>query len=203
MDPGGLGRAYGPSALVHLPFWRAEGKSHAWGLLKHWPTHSGSPSHNSCMEFEQVQTVLRSHHADQHPKGVLTVKSTPLLPRPPTVTITLPVVAPAGTCTLMLVLLQELTVADTPLSVTVLVPCEVPKFVPSNDNPHLNRALRNRNAADARRSALCDRQRRDCRPHCQDIGEILHTSLLCHISSNRLIVISLRFNSYRNNVRVH
>ena len=60
-----------------------------------------------------------------------TVKLTPLLATPPTVTTTFPVVAPAGTGTTMLVALQLLiVVAVVPLNVTVLVPCVDPKFVP-------------------------------------------------------------------------
>jgi len=62
--------------------------------------------------------------------GVVTVKSTPLLATPPRVTTTLPVVAPFGTGTTMLVALQLVGVADVPLKVTVLVPCEAPKLVP-------------------------------------------------------------------------
>ena len=50
-----------------------------------------------------------------------TVKLPPLLPTP-TVTITFPDVAPLGTVTAMLVLLQLVTVAFVPLKVTVLVP---------------------------------------------------------------------------------
>src|SRR5499433_1031586 len=60
----------------------------------------------------------------------VTVKLTPLLARPPTVTTTLPVVAPAGTVTAMLVLPQVVAVAAVPLKVTVLLPCVAPKFVP-------------------------------------------------------------------------
>jgi hypothetical protein len=59
-----------------------------------------------------------------------TVKFTPLVATPPTVTSTLPVVAPVGTDVAMLVALQDVTVAAVPLNVTVLVPCEDPKFVP-------------------------------------------------------------------------
>ena len=60
-----------------------------------------------------------------------TVKLTPLLATPPTVTTTFPVVAPAGTGTTMLVALQlVIVVAVVPLNVTVLVPCVAPKFVP-------------------------------------------------------------------------
>ena len=47
----------------------------------------------------------------------------PLLATPPTVTTTLPVVAPAGTGTTMLVADQVVGVAVVPLKVTVLVPC--------------------------------------------------------------------------------
>ena len=62
--------------------------------------------------------------------GTTTVKFTALLARPPTVTTTLPVVAPVGTGTAMLVALQLVGVAVVPLKVTVLVPCVAPKFVP-------------------------------------------------------------------------
>ena len=62
--------------------------------------------------------------------GTVTVKLTPLLATPPTVTTTLPVVAPVGTGTAMLVALQLVGVAAVPLNVTVLVPCVAPKFVP-------------------------------------------------------------------------
>jgi len=60
-----------------------------------------------------------------------TVKPTPLLATPPTITTTLPVVAPAGTCTTMLVALQLVGVAAVPLNFTVLVPCVAPKFAPA------------------------------------------------------------------------
>ena len=59
-----------------------------------------------------------------------TVKLTPLLARPPTVTTTLPVVAPDGTGTTMLAADQLVGVAVMPLNLTVLVPCVAPKFVP-------------------------------------------------------------------------
>ena len=51
-----------------------------------------------------------------------TVKLTPLLLSPDTVTTTLPVVAVAGTGTTMLVALQLVGIAVAPLKVTVLVP---------------------------------------------------------------------------------
>jgi hypothetical protein len=54
--------------------------------------------------------------------GTGTVKLTPLLARPPTVTTTLPVVAPAGTEATMLVADQLVGVAVVPLNFTVLVP---------------------------------------------------------------------------------
>src|SRR5947207_7684063 len=57
----------------------------------------------------------------------VTVKFTPLLATPPTVTTTLPVVAPPGTDATMLVALQLVVVAVVPLKVTVPV---VPKLVP-------------------------------------------------------------------------
>lgn len=59
-----------------------------------------------------------------------TVKLTPLLASPDTVTTTFPVLAPLGTGTEILVELQLVGVAVAPLNVTVLLPCEVPKFVP-------------------------------------------------------------------------
>src|SRR2546422_9755345 len=63
--------------------------------------------------------------------GTVTVKLTPLLATPPTVTTTLPVVAPAGTGTTMLVALQLVGAVAVPLNVTVLVPCVAPKFAPA------------------------------------------------------------------------
>src|SRR6266849_591072 len=63
--------------------------------------------------------------------GTVTVKLTPLLATPPTVTTTLPVVAPLGTAAEMLAAPQLATVAAVPLKVTVLVPCVAPKFVPA------------------------------------------------------------------------
>jgi len=62
--------------------------------------------------------------------GAVTVKLTPLLARPPTVTTTLPVVAPKGTAATTLLLLQLVGVAAVPLKVTVLIPCVTPKFDP-------------------------------------------------------------------------
>jgi hypothetical protein len=62
--------------------------------------------------------------------AVVTVKFTPLLATPPTVTTTFPVVAPVGTGTTMLVGPQLVGVPAVPLNVTVLVPCVAPKFVP-------------------------------------------------------------------------
>lgn len=60
----------------------------------------------------------------------VTVKIDALLAIPPTVTTTLPVVAPEGTGTTILVALQLVGDPLTPLNVTVLAPCVVPKFVP-------------------------------------------------------------------------
>jgi len=64
------------------------------------------------------------------PEADVTVKNTPLLTAPATVTTTFPGVAPAGTGVIMLVALQLVGVASVPLNVTVLVPCDDPKFVP-------------------------------------------------------------------------
>jgi hypothetical protein len=60
-----------------------------------------------------------------------TVYVSALLARPPTVTTTLPVVAPVGTGTAMLVVDQVVGVAAVPLNVTVLVPFVEPKFAPA------------------------------------------------------------------------
>jgi hypothetical protein len=64
--------------------------------------------------------------------GGITVKATPLLAAPDTVTTTFPVVAPLGMGTVMLVpaVLQIVGVPAVPLKVTVLVPWLDPKFVP-------------------------------------------------------------------------
>jgi hypothetical protein len=64
------------------------------------------------------------------PDDDVTVKVTPLLAAPPTVTTTGPVAAPAGTGATMLVALQLVGVAAVPLKVTVLVPCVAPKLKP-------------------------------------------------------------------------
>src|SRR5262245_6062800 len=60
----------------------------------------------------------------------VTVNATPLLGMPPTVTTTLPVVAPDGTATPMLVDDHDVGVAAVPLNVTVLPPWLVPKLLP-------------------------------------------------------------------------
>lgn len=62
--------------------------------------------------------------------GGVTEKLTPLLAKPPTVTTTFPDVAVAGTGTTMLVALQVVGAAAVLLNVTVLLPCEAPKFAP-------------------------------------------------------------------------
>ena len=54
----------------------------------------------------------------------------PLLACPPTVTTTLPVDAPFGIVTAMLVGLQLVAVAVVPLKVTILLPCADPKLTP-------------------------------------------------------------------------
>jgi hypothetical protein len=61
---------------------------------------------------------------------MLTVKFEPLLATPPTFTRTFPVVAPLGTGATMLIALQLVGIAATPLKVTVLPPCDEPKFAP-------------------------------------------------------------------------
>ena len=53
-----------------------------------------------------------------------------MLAKPPTVTTTLPEVAPAGPGTTMLVADHDVGVAAVPLNVTVLVPFVAPKLLP-------------------------------------------------------------------------
>lgn len=62
---------------------------------------------------------------------LLTVNDTALLTAAATVTTTLPVVAPEGTGTAMLVALQLVGAAAIPLKVTVLLPCVAPNPVPA------------------------------------------------------------------------
>ena len=62
--------------------------------------------------------------------GEVTVTFEPLLARLETKTVTLPLDAPTGTGTTMLVALQLVGVAAVPLNETVLDPCVEPKFVP-------------------------------------------------------------------------
>src|SRR5580704_16814692 len=64
------------------------------------------------------------------PPGVSTVNAKPLLAVPDTVTTTLPVVAPAGTGTAMLVAVQFVGAPAVPLKLTVFVPCVAPKLAP-------------------------------------------------------------------------
>jgi hypothetical protein len=64
--------------------------------------------------------------------GSVTVKGWPLLAVPPTVTATLPDVAPVGTAATMAVAVQlVIDDAATLLKVRVLEPCEEPKLVPT------------------------------------------------------------------------
>jgi len=63
--------------------------------------------------------------------GIVTVNALPALDRPPTVTTTLPVVAPDGTGALMLEDDQLVGAAILPLKVTALAPCVDPKFEPA------------------------------------------------------------------------
>jgi hypothetical protein len=62
--------------------------------------------------------------------ATITVYGSALLARPPTVTTTLPEVAPAGTGTTMLLADHDVGVAAVPLKVTVLVPLLAPKLLP-------------------------------------------------------------------------
>jgi hypothetical protein len=62
--------------------------------------------------------------------AAVTVNVALLLATPPTVTMTLPVVAPLGTLTAILVALQLVGAATVPLNRTLLAPCVEPKFAP-------------------------------------------------------------------------
>jgi len=64
--------------------------------------------------------------------GTTTVKLTALLDTEPTVTMTLPVVAPFGTVTVMLDALHPdpVKLAEVPLNLTVLLPWAAPKLAP-------------------------------------------------------------------------
>jgi hypothetical protein len=68
------------------------------------------------------------------PGGGVTVKGTPLLDTPPTVTTTFPVVAPIGTVTLNIVAVQFEAAIGVPFKVTVLAPWVEPKFEPFTVN---------------------------------------------------------------------
>ena len=61
----------------------------------------------------------------------VTANAAPSLTWPPTITTTLPLVAPTGTGTTIFVLLQLLGVAATPLNQTRLAPTDVPKLLPT------------------------------------------------------------------------
>src|SRR5262252_730179 len=67
---------------------------------------------------------------DESDGARMTVKLSPLLATPPTVTTTFPVVAVAGTGTLIEVSAQDVGVAVTPLNLTVDAPWVAPKFTP-------------------------------------------------------------------------
>ena len=69
--------------------------------------------------------------ASVHAVGInVTVNAIPLLATPDVTTTTLPVVAPLGTVTTMLVAPQLVAVATVPLNFTAPLPWAVPKFAP-------------------------------------------------------------------------
>jgi len=82
-----------------------------------WPVIAGLPTSCVCHGAGNV--------------AVVTVNGAPLLAAPFTVTTTLPVVAPLGTGTAMLVADQLVGVAAVPLNRTLLVPCVDPKLLPA------------------------------------------------------------------------
>jgi len=94
-------------------------------------THKGFPAVLLLRNGTEVLTTPEPNPLLLCTTGVVvTVKPTPLLAIPPTVTTRLPVVAPLGTWTTMLPLLQLVGVAAVPLNLTVLVPCVLPNPVP-------------------------------------------------------------------------
>lgn len=78
----------------------------------------------------KVPTIPDDGDTPVIPSEGITAKPTGLLAPPATVTITLPVMARAGTRTVIDVELQIVGVAVVPAKVTVLVPCLLPKPVP-------------------------------------------------------------------------
>ena len=94
------------------------------------PTLSVDAVHDKLICEDDIAVALNPVGTLGATVSVCSVKLTPLLAAPPTVTITLPVVAPVGTDATMLVALQLVAVAVVPLNFTVLVPCVAPKFAP-------------------------------------------------------------------------
>jgi hypothetical protein len=84
--------------------------------------HRGYTAFPAGVTKYRVFTVLCFSGPIDDPPPLETVKFIPLLATPPTVTTTLPDVAPVGTGATMLVALQLVGVAAVPLNVTVLVP---------------------------------------------------------------------------------
>src|SRR5262245_44293138 len=82
----------------------------------------------ACPASAWLPTSCESHGAGNVDE--VTVKVTPLLATPPTVTTALPVVAPLGTGATIVPVLQLVGVAVVPLNRTVLEPCVAPKLAP-------------------------------------------------------------------------
>ena len=95
--------------------------------LMKWCAESPAISHCAPVASTKYRPFALIGHFEVEPE---TVNETPLLETPLTVATTGPVVAPVGTGAAMLVALQLVGVAAVPLNVTVLEPCDAPKFVP-------------------------------------------------------------------------
>src|SRR5262245_54088364 len=93
-------------------------------MLEPWPARTFAPV------VVMTAPVRPLAGATAPTEGARTVNTPPWLAAPPTVTTTGPVVASIGTWVLMLVALQLLGTAGTPLKVAVLDPCVVPKLAP-------------------------------------------------------------------------
>ena len=81
-------------------------------------------------DASQIATPAWRYDGQLQPNAGDTVKAAPLLAWLETVTTIFPLVAPAGTWTVIAVALHETTGIAVPLSFTVLVPFVVPRFVP-------------------------------------------------------------------------
>ena len=105
-------------------------KSIAYGEPPVQVTNSRRTSDQTGKEAASRPSLLVSDERECRYQGV-TVNGIELLAKPPTLTTTLPVAAPVGTVTVMLLAAQDTTGAATALTMTVLAPWFVPKLMPA------------------------------------------------------------------------